>query len=66
MCRGVQRCEGVAQTQLFNHVVGDKAALKEVRTAVDDSVTYSAYLGNVRDASALGVGKLCYDCLDCS
>jgi len=63
---GVKGSEVYAKSELVKNLGSDKAAFKEVRTAVDNSVTDSLDLGNVLNATDLGVGEGINNDLHCN
>lgn len=50
----MKRRKVVAETELLNDLGSDKAALEEVRTAVDNPVTDSLYLAHILYAPRTG------------
>ena len=57
MSRSVKRCKVVAETELLNDLRSDKTALKEVRTAMDHTMSDSLYLAHIFYAAENRVGK---------
>ena len=63
VCACVERSKVAAELKLSENFVSEKNGLKEVRTAVDYSVTDSFYLVHIGDNACFGVCEVLYDYL---